>query len=55
MVGVRNDVWENDPDPRPEGWSREGRQLAVVDARGNAAAFTGPQASAWAGEGAIAG
>jgi len=42
-------VWERDPDPRPENWSKQGRQLAAVDARGNAAAFPGPQASEWAG------
>ncbi|MEX0892818.1 MAG: DUF1028 domain-containing protein [Gemmatimonadota bacterium] len=42
-------VWERDPDPRPENWSKQGRQLAVVDAGGNAAAFTGSQASEWAG------
>lgn len=42
-------VWARDPDPRPENWSKQGRQLAVVDAGGNAAAFTGSQASEWAG------
>jgi uncharacterized Ntn-hydrolase superfamily protein len=43
-------VWEEDPDPRPQDWSKQGRQLAVVDARGNVAAFTGPRASTWAGD-----
>jgi uncharacterized Ntn-hydrolase superfamily protein len=42
-------VWEADPDPRPENWTKQGRQFAVIDAKGNVAAFTGPQASAWAG------
>jgi uncharacterized Ntn-hydrolase superfamily protein len=42
-------VWERDPDPRPEDWSKQGRQFAVVDAQGRAAAFTGPRASNWAG------
>jgi uncharacterized Ntn-hydrolase superfamily protein len=29
---------------------KEGRQVAIVDARGNIAAYTGPQAPAWAGD-----
>ena len=42
-------IWESDPDPRPEDWTKHGRQFAIMDARGNYAAFTGPKASAWAG------
>ena len=42
-------VWEADPDPRPSDWTKQGRQFAVVDAKGNVFAFTGPRASAWAG------
>jgi uncharacterized Ntn-hydrolase superfamily protein len=42
-------VWESDPDPRPENWTKQGRQFAVIDAKGNTAAFTGPNASTWAG------
>jgi uncharacterized Ntn-hydrolase superfamily protein len=42
-------IWESDPDPRPDDWTRFGRQFAVMDAKGNYAAFTGPKASAWAG------
>src|SRR5205085_354815 len=42
-------VWENDPDPRPQTWSKQGRQFAVMNAKGEAAAFTGPKAPAWAG------
>ena len=42
-------VWESDPDPWPQEWSKQGRQVAVINARGEAAAFTGPKASAWAG------
>jgi uncharacterized Ntn-hydrolase superfamily protein len=42
-------VWRDDPDPRPKDWTKQGRQFAVMDARGAHAAFTGPQASAWAG------
>ena len=40
---------EEDPDPRPERWTKEGRQFSVMDARGNVATHTGPRASEWAG------
>lgn len=40
---------DRDPNPRPERWSIEGRQFSVMDARGNVATHTGPQASEWAG------
>jgi uncharacterized Ntn-hydrolase superfamily protein len=42
-------VLESDPDPRPTDWTKEGRQFAVMDARGNYAAYTGPKATTWAG------
>jgi uncharacterized Ntn-hydrolase superfamily protein len=42
-------IWKNDPDPRPTDWTKEGRQFAVVDAKGNVFAYTGPKASTWAG------
>ncbi len=42
-------VWDKDPDPRPSDWSKEGRQFAVVDAKGNVFAYTGPKATPWAG------
>ncbi len=42
-------VWEADPDPRPDRWTKHGRQFAVMNARGEAAAYTGPRASDWAG------
>src|SRR5947207_864333 len=42
-------VWENDPDPRPQTWSKQGRQFAVMNAQGEAVAFTGPKATPWAG------
>ncbi|MBO0862202.1 MAG: DUF1028 domain-containing protein [Chloracidobacterium sp.] len=42
-------IWESDPDPRPQDWSKQGRQFAVINAKGEAEAFTGPNASAWAG------
>jgi uncharacterized Ntn-hydrolase superfamily protein len=38
-----------DPDPDPENWTKEGRQFSVMDAHGNVATFTGPEASEWAG------
>src|SRR5215212_5590908 len=43
-------VWEADPDPRPEDWTKYGRQFAVIDARGAVAAYSGPKAPAWAGD-----
>jgi uncharacterized Ntn-hydrolase superfamily protein len=46
---VVKSIWQADPDPRPEQWSKEGRQFAVIDAKGNVFAFTGPKATAWAG------
>jgi uncharacterized Ntn-hydrolase superfamily protein len=42
-------IWEKDPDPRPDNWSKQGRQFAVMNARGEYMAFTGPKASTWAG------
>ncbi len=42
-------ILDSDPDPRPADWSKEGRQFAVMDAKGNYAAHTGPKATAWAG------
>ncbi len=42
-------VWEADLDPRPKNWPKQGRQFAVLNAQGEAAAFTGPQALPWAG------
>ena len=42
-------VWENDPNPRPDNWTKEGRQFAVMNARGEVAVYTGPKATEWAG------
>jgi uncharacterized Ntn-hydrolase superfamily protein len=42
-------VWEKDPDPLPERWTKEGRQFAVMNAKGEYAAFTGQKATEWAG------
>ena len=44
-------IWDSDPDPGLNGrdWTKQGRQFAVMDAKGNYAAFTGPKATSWAG------
>jgi uncharacterized Ntn-hydrolase superfamily protein len=42
-------LWESDPDPRPQDWTKHGRQFAVMDSKGIYEAFTGPKATAWAG------
>src|SRR5215467_6451531 len=42
-------IWDRDPDPRPQDWTKQGRQFAVVDAKGNVFAYTGPKATPWAG------
>lgn len=43
-------VWNDDPDPRPQDWTKHGRQFAVMNAAGEVAAYTGPRATAWAGD-----
>jgi uncharacterized Ntn-hydrolase superfamily protein len=47
---VVKSVWERDPDPDTVRWSKYGRQFAVLDAKGNVAAYTGPKADTWAGD-----
>ena len=42
-------VWEQDPDPLPADWTKQGRQFAVMNLKGEYAAFTGPKATEWAG------
>jgi uncharacterized Ntn-hydrolase superfamily protein len=42
-------IWDSDPDPWPEQWTKQGRQFAVIDPAGNTAVYTGPKATAWAG------
>lgn len=42
-------VLADDTDPDPTGWSKEGRQFAVLDAKGNVYTHTGPKATEWAG------
>lgn len=43
-------VWERDADPDTLRWSKQGRQFAVIDAKGRVFAYTGPKASTWAGD-----
>jgi uncharacterized Ntn-hydrolase superfamily protein len=43
-------IWDRDPDPRPENWTKYGRQFAVMNPKGEMAAYTGPKASPWAGD-----
>jgi uncharacterized Ntn-hydrolase superfamily protein len=42
-------IWDSDTDPRPDNWTKQGRQFAVIDAVGQTAVFTGPKATTWAG------
>jgi uncharacterized Ntn-hydrolase superfamily protein len=42
-------VLDADPDPRPNDWTKQGRQFAVIDAKGKVFAWTGPKATEWAG------
>jgi uncharacterized Ntn-hydrolase superfamily protein len=46
---IVSQIWDQDPDPLPEAWTKQGRQFAVMNLKGEYAAFTGPKASAWAG------
>ena len=42
-------IWESDPDPSPKDWTKDGRQFAVIDLKGETATFTGTKATTWAG------
>ncbi|MFN8572408.1 MAG: DUF1028 domain-containing protein [Gemmatimonadaceae bacterium] len=42
-------IWEGDPDPRPDDWTKYGRQFSVMNATGQVATYTGPKATEWAG------
>jgi uncharacterized Ntn-hydrolase superfamily protein len=42
-------IHDSDADPDPVNWSKQGRQFAVMNARGEYAAYTGPKATEWAG------
>ena len=43
-------IWDKDPDPLPDNWTKQGRQFAVMNLKGEHAAFTGPKAPEWAGQ-----
>ena len=42
-------IWEQDSDPLGEAWTKQGRQFAVMNLKGEYAAFTGAKATEWAG------
>lgn len=42
-------IWDRDPDPHPR-LRKQGRQFAVMNAKGEVSAFTGPAAQSWAGD-----
>ena len=46
---VVDSVWDADPDPDPERWTKQGRQFSVMNAEGEVATYTAPEASGWAG------
>ena len=48
-AGVVKEVLDKDPDPLPKDWTKQGRQFAVMNAKGEYAAHTGPKATPWAG------
>ena len=48
-TAIVKQLWENDPDPLPKVWSKHGRQFAVMNLKGEYAAFTGTTATPWAG------
>lgn len=42
-------ILDEDSDPLPDRWSKQGRQFAVMNLKGEYAAHTGPKATEWAG------
>src|SRR4029078_5794479 len=42
-------ILDQDADPLPDNWSKQGRQFAVMNLKGAYAAHTGPKATDWAG------
>jgi uncharacterized Ntn-hydrolase superfamily protein len=42
-------VLAQDSDPIPDRWTKQGRQFAVMNLKGEYAAYTGPKATEWAG------
>ena len=50
VAEIIDTIWYDDPDPLPARWTKRGRQFAVIDTKGNVAAYTGPLATDWAGD-----
>ncbi len=48
-AAVVKKLYDDDPDPLPARWSKLGRQFAVMNMKGEFAAFTGPKTTEWAG------
>jgi uncharacterized Ntn-hydrolase superfamily protein len=48
-AAIVHEIWAKDPDPLPSDWTKQGRQFAVMNLKGDYAAFTGPKATGWAG------
>ena len=48
-AAIVKQIWEQDPDPLPDAWTKQGRQFAVMNVKGEYAAFTGTKATEWAG------
>jgi len=46
---VVDSLLAQDPDPLGDRWPKAGRQFSVMDARGNVATYSGPQAPEWGG------
>jgi uncharacterized Ntn-hydrolase superfamily protein len=42
-------ILKEDRDPLPDAWTKQGRQFAVMNLKGEYAAHTGPKATEWAG------
>src|SRR5262245_60858237 len=43
-------ILEADRDPRPTDWTKQGRQFAVINEKGDVAAYTGPRATMQIGD-----
>src|SRR4051794_84431 len=48
-AAIIDQILKEDPDPLPDNWSKQGRQFAVMNLKGEYAAHTGPKATEWAG------
>ena len=39
-AAIIKQIWESDPDPVPDRWTKQGRQFAVINLKGETATFT---------------